>query len=215
MTKPNDLLDHVSRLIPAGDRTFEQLLERQRRREKNRKLAAGATVLAIWIALAAVVVISMSSKEASLPAEQPHRTPRPFEAFPTTESGVLPSVFPTDLPLPEGVRPVASRAKVNSVPAATTSDGHSVQVWFRSRSGPDTIRTFFEDSLPANGWSISYDEVQHGGVWDLHSEREGLEMIVLCKMGPRAGFLHHGSHMYQQPWDFYVVVTFLTEASPG
>jgi len=55
MTPRNDLLDHAMYLFPPSGDAFERVLARQRRRQRNRRIAAGAVGVAITIVILAVL----------------------------------------------------------------------------------------------------------------------------------------------------------------
>ncbi|HEY7477139.1 MAG TPA: hypothetical protein VIB62_02785 [Actinomycetota bacterium] len=78
--------------------------------------------------------------------------------------GELPDGFPTSFPLPEG-----------SEPSGSASIGAGYVVWFSSQDVPiDDLPSFFNEELPAEGWTIvSEVDVSQGGV-DYHAfEIEG------------------------------------------
>src|SRR5262245_25851532 len=55
MSQRRDLLDHAMELFPAPDSALRGVLERHHRRQRNRRLAAGA----VGIAIAIVVVVAL------------------------------------------------------------------------------------------------------------------------------------------------------------
>lgn len=159
-------------------------------------------MLAVWVALA-LAAVSMAPKEGSLPADESDRTPSEqtsiFETLPLVESGELPATFPATLPLPKGVRPVASRGTMVSV-----------QVWFRSQMRTRDLYSVFEDSLRHDGWRPdgSSSPFSLPGIWNLHVQSGPRSAIVLGLKDEHITRLLHGSDEYPPgKWDLYIIVT--------
>ncbi|MEW6060259.1 MAG: hypothetical protein AB1551_09020 [Actinomycetota bacterium] len=57
--------------------------------------------------------------------------------------GTLPEGFPDSFPIPDGATPVYS----------VSSGGYGV--WFSSSQSSDELRSFFDENLPGNGWTIT------------------------------------------------------------
>ena len=70
MTPRNDLLDHAMDLFPESEDAFERVLARQRRRQRNRRIAAGAVGVAITI-----VILAVLGTEGAFNRPQPMGTP--------------------------------------------------------------------------------------------------------------------------------------------
>ncbi len=84
------------------------------------------------------------AEETSAPS--PALSPTVFSSGTTTVEiggGNLPATWPEEFPLPDGATPVYSLAT-----------GGGAYVWFASPQGIDELRGFFDENLPANGWTV-------------------------------------------------------------
>jgi hypothetical protein len=207
MRDANELLEHASEVFPEPAGALERLLERHGRRQRNRRLAVIGTVATIWIAFALLVMSALGARDGALPAQQP--SPSAERTSPDTQgpyelTDELPEVFPSDLPLPEGVRPVANRVE-------HLNDGRGVviQVWFRTERGwdektSDAMQRWFDAALSPAGWEPDGNGAGLGGIWDFHVRSEGRDAIVLGKRVPATQRLLHGSDAFPGGWVLYV-----------
>lgn len=73
MTPNNDLLDHAIELFGAPDRSFERLIRRRDRKERNRRVSAA--VLAIVLTVLSIAGLMRAFRNSELPATEPTPTP--------------------------------------------------------------------------------------------------------------------------------------------
>jgi dipeptidyl aminopeptidase/acylaminoacyl peptidase len=73
MTPNNDLLDHAIELFGAPDRSFERLIRRRDRKERNRRVSAA--VLAIVLTLLSITGLMRAFRNTERPATEPTPTP--------------------------------------------------------------------------------------------------------------------------------------------
>ena len=73
MTERNDLLDHAVGLFPVPDGSVADVHRDLARRQRNRKLAAGAVVVAIWLVIG-VAAVALRSHGDTVPAQTPSPT---------------------------------------------------------------------------------------------------------------------------------------------
>jgi hypothetical protein len=115
----------------------------------RRKFALLAAALAL-----AVFAVGCSKNETTSAGGQASSETSPTETVsPTTISsgstqinvggGSLPSGFPSSFPVPDG-----------ATPAYTVSGAGGYFVWFSSSQGLDELRSFFDENLPSNGWTV-------------------------------------------------------------
>jgi hypothetical protein len=202
MTDTNDLLDHAVELFPAPTGALDELYRRQARHHRQRRVVAGAAVLAVWFALAAVV-ITIGTRDGAVPADP---SPSPSDRTEIVVDAELPAWFPANLPLPPGAVPVAHREGQRFGYA----DGD--QVWFRSDMRQREIHRWFltnlglDGSRPWVGWSPDGNSAALGGIWDLHARSTDHHVIILARTDPNSRRLIHGSADFEGSWDFYVSV---------
>jgi hypothetical protein len=196
MTVPNDYLDHAVRLFPEPDGALGRVHERYERRQRNRRLAAIATVAGIWITFGGAFAL-LGPREESRPVDAPTPAGTPY-----VESGDLPSAFPADFPIPEGVQPVAHH----------TEEGY-VQVWFRSSMSGAELHEHLVATLPQSGWGPPNEGSTPGAfdVWELHPQSKGrFGTVIILRTSPVwAADLDafHGTDNYPGDWDLYVSVS--------
>ena len=70
MTERNDLLDHAVDLFPAPEGSVANVHRDLARRQRNRKLAAGAVVVGIWLVIGAVA-LALGSRDDTAPVQPP------------------------------------------------------------------------------------------------------------------------------------------------
>jgi hypothetical protein len=73
MTGPTDLLEHAMGLFTEPESGVADVHDRVARRQRNRRLGAGAVVVAIWLAIGAAAV-TLSSPTETVPVETPDST---------------------------------------------------------------------------------------------------------------------------------------------
>jgi len=195
VTRRDEVLDHAVRLFPVPEDGLTRLYERRARRQRQRRAVVVATVVALWAAIALILVVANDDR-GSVPVTTPSVTKQAgVTTLPVTitESDELPSTFPNDVPLPDGVVPVASY---------TSED--TVTVWFSSESSPRALQRFYQRELAAAGWT-SFDSGSVAGVWEERVTSDGRSATLLGKESG-ATRLIHGSDVYDGEWDLFIHV---------
>ena len=76
MTEPTDLLEHAMKLIAEPETGVAEVHRDLARRQRNRKLAAGAVVVGIWLVIG-VAAVALGSSDDTVPAQTPSPTVDP------------------------------------------------------------------------------------------------------------------------------------------
>jgi len=74
MTEPTDLLEHAMQLITEPESGVAEVHDRLARRQRNRRLAVGAVVVAIWLVIG-VVALAFRSPDDAVPIQPPPPSP--------------------------------------------------------------------------------------------------------------------------------------------
>jgi len=199
MTEPTDLLEHAMGLFTGSESGVIEVHRGLARRQRNRRLAAGAVAVGIWVVIG-LAAVTLRSDEGTVPA----KTPSPTVVVSGTgivEGSVLPAGLPAaTLPIPDGAQVVAWEL-----------DGTRSRVWLRSYiGGLSKIHDYYVRALPKRGWfpSDGYYGFRSGpGIVDFHVMSNGRYAIVLGR-DERSTFIRrvHGSDGYEGVWDVYIVM---------
>jgi hypothetical protein len=158
-------------------------------------LVAFAVFAAVVLAFGDAFRADVDRPTAPTPTASPHAPAPP----PLQVSGELPATFPATLALPDGVRPVASRACCGYV-----------QVWFTSELGSRDLEAFYRDALRRDGWSTSGQAASTGNDWLFYAAWDGSsasqQTAIVLGRPADASQLTYGSDAFDGTWDLYIIV---------